>query len=111
MEVIKNNERLSSAIVNPEMAEALLTENTLVIIVDVSKPSLSAAPAIVEKANKLVIIDHHRRGQEFPKNPDLVYIEPYASSVSELITELLENQRKPNKLNQSKQPLCLLESL
>ena len=39
MEVIKDNERLSSAIVNPEMAEALLTENTLVIIVDVSKPS------------------------------------------------------------------------
>ena len=92
MEVIKDNERLSSAIVNPEMAEALLTENTLVIIVDVSKPSLCAAPSIVKKANKLVIIDHHRRGEEFPENPDLVYIEPYASSAGELITELLEYQ-------------------
>jgi len=92
MEVIKDNERLYSAIVNPEMAEALMTENTLVIIVDVSKPSLCAAPSIVKKANKLVIIDHHRRGEEFPENPDLVYIEPYASSVGELITELLEYQ-------------------
>ena len=92
MEVIKKDERLYSAIVNPEMAEALLTENTLVIIVDVSKPSLCAAPSIVKKANKLVIIDHHRRGEEFPENPDLVYIEPYASSVGELITELLEYQ-------------------
>ena len=92
MEVIKDNERLHSAIVNPEMAEALMTENTLVIIVDVSKPSLCAAPSIVKKANKLVIIDHHRRGEEFPENPDLVYIEPYASSVGELITELLEYQ-------------------
>ena len=63
MEVIKDNERLYSAIVNPEMAEALMTENTLVIIVDVSKPSLCAAPSIVKKANKLVIIDHHRRGE------------------------------------------------
>ena len=92
MEVIKEDEHLYSSIINPEMAETLLTANTLVIIVDVSKPSLTAAPAIVDKANKLVIIDHHRRGQEFPENPDLVYIEPYASSVGELITELLEYQ-------------------
>ena len=92
MEVIKKDELLSSAIVNPEMAEALITENTLFIIVDVSKPSLCAAPSIVKKANKLVVIDHHRRGEEFPENPDLVYIEPYASSVGELITELLEYQ-------------------
>ena len=92
MEVIKEDEHLYSSIINPEMAETLLTANTLVVIVDVSKPSLTAAPAIVEKANKLVIIDHHRRGQEFPENPDLVYIESYASSVGELITELLEYQ-------------------
>ena len=92
MEVIKKDELLSSAIVNPGMAEALITENTLVIIVDVSKPSLCAAPSIVKRANKLVVIDHHRRGEEFPENPDLVYIEPYASSVGELITELLEYQ-------------------
>ena len=92
MAVIKADEELSSSIVTPEMAEALLTPETLVIIVDVSKPSLTASPVIVEKANQLVIIDHHRRGQEFPANPDLVYIEPYASSAGELITELLEYQ-------------------
>ena len=92
MEVIKEDEHLYSSIINPEKAETLLTANTLVVIVDVSKPSLTAAPEIVKKTNKLVIIDHHRRGQEFPENPDLVYIEPYASSVGELITELLEYQ-------------------
>ena len=92
MTVIKEDDELSSSIVTPEMAEALLTPETLVIIVDVSKPSLTASPVIVEKANQLVIIDHHRRGQEFPANPDLVYIEPYASSAGELITELLEYQ-------------------
>ena len=92
MAVIKEDEELSSSIVTPEMAEALLTPETLVIIVDVNKPSLTASPEVVEKANQLVIIDHHRRGQEFPANPDLVYIEPYASSAGELITELLEYQ-------------------
>lgn len=92
MAVIKEDEELFSSIVTPEMAEALLTPETLVIIVDVSKPSLTASPEVVEKANQLVIIDHHRRGQEFPANPDLVYIEPYASSAGELITELLEYQ-------------------
>ena len=92
MAVIKADEELSSSIVTPEMAEALLTPETLVIIVDVNKPSLTASPEVVEKANQLVIIDHHRRGQEFPANPDLVYIEPYASSAGELITELLEYQ-------------------
>lgn len=92
MAVIKEDEELSSSIVTSEMAEALLTPETLVIIVDVNKPSLTASPEVVEKANQLVIIDHHRRGQEFPANPDLVYIEPYASSAGELITELLEYQ-------------------
>ena len=92
MAVIKEDEELFSSIVTPEMAEAILTPETLVIIVDVNKPSLTASPEVVEKANQLVIIDHHRRGQEFPANPDLVYIEPYASSAGELITELLEYQ-------------------
>ncbi|WP_298648611.1 DHH family phosphoesterase [uncultured Granulicatella sp.] len=92
MAVIKEDEELFSSIVTPEMAEAILTPETLVIIVDVNKPSLTASPEIIEKANQLVIIDHHRRGQEFPANPDLVYIEPYASSAGELITELLEYQ-------------------
>ena len=51
---------------------------------------MSIAPYLNEKTNKVVIIDHHRRGDEFPDKPILVYIEPYASSASELITELFE---------------------
>lgn len=43
-------------------------------------------------AARTVIIDHHRRGEEFPENPMLVYIEPYASSTCELITEMFEYQ-------------------
>ena len=47
--------------------------------------------------NRLVIIDHHRRGEDFPENPLLVYIEPYASSTCELITEMFEYQPREGK--------------
>ena len=48
-------------------------------------------PELYDKMqNRLVIIDHHRRGEDFPENPLLVYIEPYASSTCELITEMFE---------------------
>ena len=51
---------------------------------------MSIAPELIELSDKLVIIDHHRRGDEFPEDPILVYVEPYASSAAELITELFE---------------------
>jgi c-di-AMP phosphodiesterase-like protein len=47
----------------------------------------------------VVVIDHHRRGEDFIKNPLLVYMEPYASSTSELVTELLEYQPKRGKID------------
>lgn len=93
MDEIKKNTEIASDIIPPELAEQLVTPETLVILVDVSRPVITAAPTVLEKAAKLVVIDHHRRGQEFPKNPVLVYIEPYASSTGELITELFEYQK------------------
>lgn len=72
-----------------------LTEHTLLIMVDHSKPSMTYSLPIYEALkDRVVIIDHHRRGEEFPENPILVYIEPYASSTSELVTEMLEYQPK-----------------
>ena len=53
---------------------------------------------MLKKSDKVVVIDHHRRGEEFVKNPMLVYMEPYASSTAELVTELLEYQPKNDKI-------------
>ena len=92
MDVIQEKEDLRDDIISPEEALEKLTLNTLVILVDVSRPVIAAAPEVLEQANKIVVIDHHRRSQDFPKNPVLVYIEPYASSTGELITELFEYQ-------------------
>ncbi len=63
--------------------------NPLVIVVDTHIPHLVACPELLEKTNQVVVIDHHRRSEHFIKSPLLVYIEPAASSTSELVTELL----------------------
>ena len=92
MDVIQEKEDLKNDIITPDEALEKPTSNTLVILVDVSRPVIAASPEVLEQANKIVVIDHHRRSQDFPKNPVLVYIEPYASSTGELITELFEYQ-------------------
>ena len=102
MDIIREQKDLREDIITPEEALEKLTPNTLVILVDVSRPVIAAAPEVLEQANKIVVIDHHRRSQDFPKNPVLVYIEPYASSTGELITELFEYQ---NNYAESIQPI------
>ena len=82
-------------IITPDQALEKATGHSLLVMVDHSKPSISTSAALYQRlANRTIIIDHHRRGEEFPENPMLVYIEPYASSTCELITEMLEYQPK-----------------
>ncbi|MBC6498392.1 DHH family phosphoesterase [Weissella confusa] len=65
---------------------------------DHSKPSISESTEVYHQlSERVVIIDHHRRGEEFPDEPQLVYIESYASSTSELVTELFEYQPRRTK--------------
>lgn len=95
---VDNYQSIKEHIINPEEALKKATDASLLIMVDHSKPSLSASPKLTERlANRIVIIDHHRRGEEFPENPLLVYIEPYASSTCELITEMFEYQPRESK--------------
>lgn len=98
MEEIHQDEGLYEQFIEPEEALGMMTEQSLVIVVDTHKPSLVIDERIVEKAEKVVVIDHHRRGEEFINNTMLVYMEPYASSTAELVTELLEYQPKTEKL-------------
>lgn len=92
MEVVDKDSNISRHIIDKARAEEMVTADSLIVLVDVHRPSMIPAPELMDVSNKVVIIDHHRRGQEFPKNPVLVYIEPYASSASELIAELFEYQ-------------------
>lgn len=90
LEEINKYKETYENIISPEDAFNTIEPDDLVVMVDHHKPSMSLAPNLNEKVKNLVIIDHHRRGDDFPEKPTLVYIEPYASSASELIAELFE---------------------
>lgn len=80
--------------VSPDEANAVATDNSLLVMVDHSKYSITYDQRLYDRLrNRIVVIDHHRRGEEFPENPMLTYVEPYASSASELVTEMVEYQQ------------------
>lgn len=79
--------------ISPKDALEEATDESLLVLTDHSKYSITYDPELYHRLkNRLIIIDHHRRGEEFPENPMLVYIEPYASSTCELVTEMIEYQ-------------------
>jgi len=77
------------AFLSKEELKKQVFENALLVVVDTHKESYLAAPDILSEFDKVVVIDHHRRGPEFIENTILTYHEVYASSTSELVTELL----------------------
>lgn len=76
--------------VEPNAVGRQVTSDTLLIVVDTHKPSLVVAPRLLARTRKVVVIDHHRRAEEFIAEPTLIYLENYASSTSELVTEILQ---------------------
>jgi cyclic-di-AMP phosphodiesterase len=98
MEEIRHQEQLFSRFIGPEEALEISTEKTLLVVVDTHKPALVIEERLLNKIDNVVVIDHHRRGEEFIENPVLVYMEPYASSTAELVTEFLEYQPKRGKI-------------
>lgn len=87
---LAEQEDFRGVFINEVEALRVVTGGTLLVVLDTHKPSLVAVPALLERTNKVVVIDHHRRGEEFIAEPILVYLETYASSASELVTELLQ---------------------
>lgn len=98
MDEIKENDTLYSRFISPEQAYEIASDDTLLVVVDTHKPSLVIDERLLNRIENVIVIDHHRRGEEFIKNPLLVYMEPYASSTAELVTELLEYQPKNGKI-------------
>lgn len=76
--------------VTGETAKGLMKEDSLLVVVDVNRPSYTDEPDLVEMANSLVVLDHHRQTGEAFKNPTLSYIEPSASSACEMVAESLQ---------------------
>ncbi|XVK01677.1 DHH family phosphoesterase [Staphylococcus lugdunensis] len=98
MNEIDKKPELKERFVTSDEAWDMMTSKTTVVIVDTHKPEMVLDENILNKANRKVVIDHHRRGESFISNPLLIYMEPYASSTAELVTELLEYQPTEQRL-------------
>lgn len=82
---------------DPNEALEEATDKSLLVMVDHSKYSITYSQDLYDRLkNRIIVIDHHRRGEEFPENPMLTYVEPYASSACELVTEMIEYQQPAN---------------
>ena len=77
-------------LINKETALAQINSDTLLVIVDTHKKTYVEAPELLNKTNKIVVIDHHRRSADFIDQSILTFQEVYASSASELVTELIQ---------------------
>ena len=99
LEETEKHDHLWSQFVSPEEALDLADKETLLVVVDTHKLSLVIEPRLLEIIDRIIVIDHHRRSEDFVEDPVLVYMEPYASSTAELVTELLEYQPMQFKMD------------
>ncbi len=97
---LKEHEEYKNIILDKAEALAKINENTLLVIVDTHKRGYVEVPELVDKTDKKVIIDHHRRGEDFIDNALLTFHEVYASSAAELVTEIIEYSDKNITLTQ-----------
>ena len=88
--------------IDPKDALPIVSRRTLCVVVDTYQLGLVESREILEKCGKVAVIDHHRKGVGFIEKADLVCHEPYSSSASELVTELLQyvgsRENKPNRV-------------
>ena len=91
MEKVKGDNDIFIA---PGDALEAVTDKSMLVMVDHSKYSITYSKELYDRLrDRIIVIDHHRRGEEFPENPMLTYVEPYASSACELVTEMVEYQQ------------------
>ncbi len=77
-------------LISGEQAMEMADSSTLVVVVDVNRPSYTECPGILTKGSNIVVLDHHRQMAERLDNAVLSYVEPYASSTCELVAEILQ---------------------
>ncbi|MCY1597329.1 DHH family phosphoesterase [Staphylococcus pettenkoferi] len=98
MNAVDEKPELKERFITSDEAWDIMTSKTTLVVVDTHKPEMVLDENILNKSNRKVVIDHHRRGESFISSPLLVYMEPYASSTAELVTELLEYQPTEQRL-------------
>ena len=82
-------DEIENILISPNAAYDAITANTLLVVVDVHIPAMVMAPKLLEKSTKIVVIDHHRRGEDYIESPVFNHIDPAASSACEIISEFI----------------------
>lgn len=77
-------------IINSQQALELAGTGTVLVVVDVNKPSITECPELLKVCKSIVVLDHHRQGTEVIENATLSYVEAYASSACEMVSEILQ---------------------
>ena len=90
IETLEKQEMYKGVIIDKNQALSKITPDTLLIITDTHKRSYVEVPELLEETENIVIIDHHRKSADFIENAILTFHEAYASSASELVTEIIE---------------------
>lgn len=90
MAMIEEDEKLNRWFITPAQAMQITTQRTLAVVLDTHRASMVAEPKLFNLTHRVMVVDHHRRSEEFFHDAVLVYMEPYASSTCELVTELLQ---------------------
>lgn len=98
--VVKADQRYKGLLISANEAMENINKNTLLIVVDNHKSSLALSKPLLDRVKNKVIIDHHRRGEEFIEAPVLTYLEPASSSTVELVIELCDYQNVDLKINE-----------
>lgn len=87
---IGNKDYEQDMFLDHSMANDLVHQNTVLVVVDTNRPSNTEYPELLEKAKTIVVLDHHRQSSEVIQNATLSYTEPYASSACEMVAEILQ---------------------
>ncbi len=91
VEMFRNNDDYEpDFIVSGAQALEMVGNNAVLVIVDVNKPSITECPELLKRCKSIVVLDHHRQGSEVIENATLSYIEAYASSTCEMVSEILQ---------------------
>lgn len=91
MELFANrSEYADDMFINSQQAIELAGSNTVLVVVDVNRPTITECPELLRICKSVVVLDHHRQSSDTIENATLSYVEPYASSASEMVTEILQ---------------------
>ena len=86
----ENPDYESDMIIGSQQAIDMAGNNAVLVVVDVNKPSITECPELLRFCKNIVVFDHHRQGTEVVENATLSYVEPYASSTCEMVSEILQ---------------------